>query len=215
MLIDLHSHTWPASDDSVLDPDQLIERSKAAGIDAVCLTEHNTFWDPARVDALSRKHGILVLPGCEVTTDEGHMLVFGLHQYDFGMFHIRRLVAMVSAADGAMVAAHPYRRQMPWYPDKPDQYEDALERAGRREAYKHVAALETENGRGTPQENEFSHRLATRLQLPETAGTDSHALVDIARCATYFESDVKTVDDLIRELKTGRFHPLALKGARA
>src|SRR3989304_2201581 len=46
MLIDLHTHTRPLSHDSLLTPDDLIEAAKAAGLDAVCLTEHDFTWDP-------------------------------------------------------------------------------------------------------------------------------------------------------------------------
>ncbi|SVD12573.1 uncharacterized protein METZ01_LOCUS365427, partial [marine metagenome] len=35
MLVDLHSHTWPRSHDSVLNPDDLIERAKKAGLDGI------------------------------------------------------------------------------------------------------------------------------------------------------------------------------------
>ncbi|MCL6646022.1 MAG: PHP domain-containing protein, partial [Dehalococcoidia bacterium] len=44
MLIDIHSHTWPRSHDSVLNPDDLIVRAKAAGLDAIVFTEHDTVW---------------------------------------------------------------------------------------------------------------------------------------------------------------------------
>lgn len=213
MLIDLHAHTWPLSDDSLLDPDDLIERTKAAGIDGICLTEHDYFWDIERVRQLAAKHQFLVIPGCEVNTEDGHMLVYGLQNYTYGMHRVRELAQLVEAADGAMVAAHPYRRQMPWYPDNPDDYHRALERAKNNKAYAHVAALETENGRGSERENAFSRRLAEEMRMAQTAGTDSHAQRDIARCATYFEQDIHSLDDLIRELKSGRFYPVTLQGA--
>ena len=47
MLIDLHNHTWPRSHDSVLDPSDLIERARAAGLDGICLTEHDSVWPAA------------------------------------------------------------------------------------------------------------------------------------------------------------------------
>ncbi|MBM3945400.1 MAG: PHP domain-containing protein, partial [SAR202 cluster bacterium] len=78
MLLDLHCHTAPMSDDSILSPDDLVDASKRAGLDGVCLTEHDRFWSFADAQALTKRHGILVLPGCEVTTEDGHMLVFGL-----------------------------------------------------------------------------------------------------------------------------------------
>lgn len=214
MLIDLHSHTWPLSDDSSLDANELIQRSKEAGIDGICLTEHDFFWNEEKVKELAFKHQFLVLPGCEINTDDGHILVYGLHRYVYGMHRTQELARMVEAAGGAMVAAHPYRRLLPWFAQKdPDAYHNAIERGKQVSAYQYVAALETENGRGSEVENAFSHRLAEAMELPETAGTDSHAFADIARCATYFEGDIRSLEDLITELKAGRFYPVALQKA--
>ena len=55
VLIDLHTHTQPLSHDSLLSPDDLIEAAKAAGLDAVCLTEHDFTWDPQAVRELARR----------------------------------------------------------------------------------------------------------------------------------------------------------------
>jgi predicted metal-dependent phosphoesterase TrpH len=49
MLIDLHTHTRPLSHDSLLSPDELIEAAKAAGLDAICVTEHDFAWEPDEV----------------------------------------------------------------------------------------------------------------------------------------------------------------------
>ena len=43
-----------------------------------------------------------------------------------------------------------------------------------------------------------------------TAGSDAHARTDIGRCATRFERDVSNVEDLIEELKAGRFEAVDL-----
>ena len=55
MLIDLHNHTWPRSHDSVLDPEDLVQRAKAAGLDGICLTEHDKIWDHATVKQMEEK----------------------------------------------------------------------------------------------------------------------------------------------------------------
>ena len=85
MLIDIHTHTFPTSDDSTLTPEVLIDRSKILGLDGICLTDHDRFWHPDDIRELSKKHDYLIIPGCEVTTEEGHMLVYGLREYIFGM----------------------------------------------------------------------------------------------------------------------------------
>jgi len=78
MLIDLHTHTAPKSDDSYLKPEELITYAKRAGLDAICLTEHDWFWDEEAIRELCQRHDFLLLPGVEITTEEAHLLVFGL-----------------------------------------------------------------------------------------------------------------------------------------
>lgn len=210
MLIDLHTHTKPLSWDSYLDPDDLIERSKAAGLDGICLSEHDYFWKPEDVAALAKRHNFLVLPAIEINTDDGHILVYGLERYVYGMHRSHELAHHVEAAKGAMVAAHPYRRQMPWYIENERDYHEALVRASRNRAYQYCVALEVINGRGSERENAFSQRLCDLLGMRGTAGTDAHARVDIGRCATEFQRKIETIEDLIEELRAGRFRPVAL-----
>ncbi len=213
MLIDLHSHTWPRSHDSVLSPDDLIVRAQTAGLDAIVFTEHDTVWDHKSIEELRAKHNFLVLAGVEISTDDGHMLVFGIDKYVFGMHRVRELASYVEKADGTMVAAHPYRRQMPWFSRSDEEYAAALDKASRNPAYQYVAALEALNGRGSDKENEFSRRLCEMMKLGATAGTDSHAISDIGKCATYFEKDIHDETELVAELKAGRYHAVDLRSA--
>ncbi len=211
MLIDLHSHTWPRSHDSVLNPDDLIVRAKQAGLDGIVFTEHDTVWDQRSLDEIKAKHDFLVLAGVEISTDDGHMLVFGIDKYVFGMHRVRELHSYVEKSEGVMVAAHPYRRQMPWFSRTEEEYQASLDKAARNPAYQYVKALEELNGRGSDKENEFSRRLAEMLHFPGTAGTDSHAISDIGKCATYFEGPIGDERDLIRALKDGRYYPVDLR----
>lgn len=211
MLIDLHSHTWPRSHDSVLNPDDLITRAKQAGLDAIVFTEHDTVWDQKDVDELRAKHNFLVLAGVEISTDDGHILAFGIDKYVFGMHRSRELASYVEKADGVMVAAHPYRRQMPWFSRSEDEYDAALQKARNNPAYQYVEALEEINGRGSDKENEFSRRLCELMDLRGTGGTDSHAISDIGKCATYFEREIRDERELIAELKAGRFYAVDMR----
>ena len=113
VLIDLHTHTHPLSHDSLLSPDELVDAAKAAGLDAVCLTEHDFFWDHAEAAALSKRHDFLVIPGIEVNTEDGHIVVFGLDRFVYGMHRMHELARLADAAGAVMIAAHPYRRQLP------------------------------------------------------------------------------------------------------
>ncbi len=205
MLIDLHNHTWPRSHDSVLDPKDLAERAKAAGLDGICLTEHDALWPEAEAAKIAEEVGLVVIPGCEVSCDQGHILAWGMEKYVFGMHRVERLAKHVEERGGALVLAHPYRRQIAWK-DNPEDWRTALERATKNAAVPHCVALEVLNGRGKERENRFSLDLAETLEMPGTAGTDSHAVHDIGKVATWFETDsIETWQDLVRELKTGNF----------
>lgn len=211
MLIDLHTHTEPLSHDSLLSPDRLIELAKAAGLHGICLTEHDFFWEPERARALCHRHEFLVIPGIEVNTEDGHVIVFGLEKYVYGMHRMRELAALVEQAGGAMIAAHPYRRQLPFELRHEGDWSEALERAATNPAYPLVTAMESHNGRGSARENAFALELTQRLGLPQAAGSDAHAAADVGRCATEFQREISGLDDLIEELKAGRFRPAMLR----
>jgi predicted metal-dependent phosphoesterase TrpH len=211
LLIDLHTHTRGLSWDSDLSPDELIVEAKAAGLDGICLTEHDFFWDHDAVRDLAKKHSFVVLPGIEINTEDGHVLCFGLQRYVYGMHRWPELAAHVSEAGGVMVAAHPYRRRMPWHPDRDDEYEAALQKAVTNPSFAACVAIERFNGRGSEAENAFSSRVVELTGRPATAGSDSHQRKDIGRCATEFLGRVETLDDLIAELRAGRVREAVLR----
>lgn len=211
MLIDLHAHTWPRSHDSVLNPDDLITRAKTAGLDAIVFTEHDTVWDFKSVEELRVKHDFLVLAGVEISTDDGHILAFGIDKYVFGMHRSRELASYVERAGGTLVAAHPYRRQMPWFSRSEEENQAALEKASRNPAYQYCVGLEEQNGRGSEKENDFSRRLCEMMNLPGTGGTDSHAISDVGKCATYFEAEIHDERELITALKSQKYHAVDLR----
>ena len=206
-LIDLHTHAHPLSHDSALGPDELVEAAKEARLDGICLTEHDFFWDHAEASALAKRHDFLVIPGNEVNTEFGHILVFGLERFVYGMHRLHELSQMVRAADGAMVFAHPYRRQLPFELKHEGDWSDALERAMANQAHDHVDAIETYNGRGSGRENDFSVEICSQAGLPSTAGSDSHQRSDVGVCATSFERTITGLADLIAELRAGRCRP--------
>lgn len=210
MLIDLHVHTRPLSHDSLLTADDAVELAKERGLDAICFTEHDFFWDTDEVRAISKRHDFPVFPGVELNTEDGHFVVFGLREWVYGMHRTGELAAHARSEGGVLIAAHPYRRQLPFELLKEGDWTDAMDRAAANPAYDHVTAMESTNGRGSDRENAFSGELCRRLGLPPVAASDSHEPKDIGVCATDFSMSVSTVEELIAELKAGRFQPVLM-----
>lgn len=214
MIIDIHTHTYPGSDDSFLTPEQLVAEAKRLGLDGVCITEHDGFWAAEDIDGLSRAFDFPIFPGCEVTTEDGHLLVYGLRRYIFGMHRSSFVKRLVDEAGGAIVVAHPYRRTFrPGESETPEGYDRMLDRACRNDVFSLSNAVEVRNGRGSEQENAFSHRIADRLGMPGTGASDAHRPEDLGTFATEFERTVRSLEDLISELRAGRFRSVVLDRA--
>ena len=49
------------------------------------------------------------------------------------------------------------------------------------------------------------------MNLKGTGGTDSHAISDVGKCATYFEREIKDERELIDEIKAGRFYAVDMR----
>jgi hypothetical protein len=99
---------------------------------------------------------------------------------------------------------------MPWHPDRPDEYAEALAKIVANPYLRACAAIERFNGRGAPAENAFANRIVDELGMPGVANSDSHAVKDIGRCATEFLNRVESLEDLIAELKAGRVRAAVL-----
>ncbi len=191
--------------------DELIEAAKAGGLDGVCLTEHDAFWSEEEIRTLSRRHGFLVLGGAELNTDAGHVLVFGLDQYEFGMHKPPVLRARVDQANGVMIGAHPYRRRfLAEAAGDPEARRGMLDRAVDDQFFRVCDAVEGVNGRGKPEENLFSQDLASRLRLHVSGGSDAHRLEQMGSAATRFQNKICNLEDLILELRMGRFEAAVL-----
>jgi len=106
---DCHVHS--VHSDGALTPEQLAAGARAAGLDFIATTEHNTAAAPGRwSDA-----GLLVILGEEVTTANGHWLALGLPAGEVIDWNYRvrdgaidRHVRRVQEAGGLCVAAHPH-----------------------------------------------------------------------------------------------------------
>lgn len=212
LLIDLHCHTYPKSDDGFMSVDELIDEAKTAGLDGVCLTEHDDFWTMSEVQELSRRHGFLVLAGSEINTDAGHALVFGLDRYEFGMHRPEFLADRVRRARGVIIAAHPYRRRfLAEQAQRLGVRDEMLDLACGDDFFRMCTAIEGLNGRGSGVQNQFSQDLGARLERALTAGSDAHRVEQLGTVATEFASGIESLDDLVLQLRDGSCRPVDMR----
>jgi hypothetical protein len=75
-----------------------------------------------------------------------------------------------------------------------------------------VEVIETLNGGSRGTENQDAIALAEEYGYRGIGGSDAHIVSFIGRCATQFERQISCMDDLVRELRGGRFAALSYKG---
>ncbi len=199
MQIDIHTHTRFGSNCSYMDPAELAKQAKVVGLNAVCITEHNMFWEKVDLSRLSREHHMLVLGGVEVSTEYGDILVYGLRESVVGIGSVDELRRLVDDAGGVMIAAHPFRGDM-----LRNGRIDVDEMAA-RPIFELVDAVEIFNGMSSRKEIEFGCEVARRLGLKGTGGSDAHAVHTVGQCVTVFGKDIRDEEELVAELRAGRY----------
>ena len=197
MLIDLHTHSRPYSGDSALTAEELVQRAAEAGLDSVCLTEHDTIRPAAEVRELSERFGLVVLRGMEITTDIGHVLAFGLECYRREFRSVEVLRCAADAEGAAIFLAHPYRG---W--NRPVDWERLPEL---------VHGVEALNGQEHATRNDRALALAPAFAVPGIGGSDTHFLPGLAVCATRLPQLPADEAELAALLLAGRHEAVQLR----
>lgn len=112
---DLHAHT--VHSDGILTVPELAALAVRRGLDFLAVTDHNTISHHASLAAVSRRYGITLLPGQEVTTDRGHAGALG----DVGWIDFRlspdEWLDATEQAGGLLSVNHPIAGADSWlYP---------------------------------------------------------------------------------------------------
>lgn len=198
-VFDLHVHSSDRSRDSGVRAGRIAAQARRRGLDGVVLTEHNAIWSPDELRELSERHGVLVLPGMEVGTDVGHVLVFGLDRYRPELLAIESL-RRIAESEGAVTAiAHPMR-----------PFHGGLH-ASHEQFPRWFDAIEAINGDHADGEGGTYEQLAERLGLAAIGGSDVHSEQAVGRVVTAFESPVEDIAGLVAQLRVASTRPRDLR----
>jgi predicted metal-dependent phosphoesterase TrpH len=218
MLIDLHVHTKLSSDSTILAESYLEAASQSpTPLGAICFTEHRLFPVDPELDTayemLAARFGVRIFKGIEADTDLGHLLIFGVtrelrRRFDLEerMHRAQLMIEVVHDEGGIAIPAHPFRDS--GYGARLD---DLLARVGPA-----LNAIEAINGQNTREQNMAALAACQKLGLTAVGGSDAHFASPkwFMTCATEFERDVTTVEELCAELRAGRARPFQFQDAQ-
>lgn len=160
-------------------------------LDGIAFTEHYSYEVSEPVEELKEKFKgkIRIFRGVELTSPEGHCLVFGANTDALPVRHspVQELITVVNRSGGVVIPSHPYRAG--------SGLGDAITRL------RGICALEGYNGCNMHPYNAKAIEAAETLRLPFTGGSDAHAPQEVGLCYTEFSEEVRDdnlVDLLIR-----------------
>jgi predicted metal-dependent phosphoesterase TrpH len=214
MYLDLHCHSV-VSDDARATVEQYAKwiaslRKKGFQVDGLVLTEHRTFDRDGDYRAVEDAYDLAVFRASELDTDAGHFLVFGVNDDLLRLFDFTDVrmdaVELVRSCDrlGAIaVPAHPGRERVSF-----------IDLAGDRD-FSLVRTVEVLNGGSREWENERARQLVAECGYSGIAGSDAHFVNAIGRNVTEFQDRIRSMDDLVAALRSGRCAARSLDETRS
>jgi predicted metal-dependent phosphoesterase TrpH len=169
-------------------PKALVEKLVAHNfIKVAAVTDHDTVQGLSVTMQLASAYpDILIIPGVEISTAEGDLLVLGTEEAPPKPWTVEGVVDFARDRDCVSVVAHPYR-------------EYGMGDIARN--YK-VDAIEVLNGESSSHANKLAQELAKSMALPGLAGSDAHQPSEV--CSVYTEVQAGLdVDEILKALKKG------------
>lgn len=199
MLIDMHLHEVTYSTDSFINLDQIVSVARQRGLDAVCITDHDSMGLNEYAEAYSRKVDFPIFVGIEFLTLRGDITAWGIEDYPTVQTTAQAFIDHVQTTGGFCVSCHPFRNN----------------NRGLEEHLKDVVNLhgvEVLNGSTSLEANRKALRYARELGLKPIGASDAHTIHQIGKFATWLPEKVNTLKDFVAQLHSRPTRPAIWNG---
>ena len=186
LACDLHVHS-NFSKDGESSIEEILKRAEEAGLDAIAITDHDSVDGVKR--ALVCTTTVLVIPGIEVSTKQGHLLVLGVTDLIPAGLDVIVTVEIARRMGALAILPHPYH-----------MWRHGVARR-KKAGMDIVDAVEVFNSRYiVGSANTKAARIAKRLGKPCVGGSDAHnaRFVGFGRTFVDAEKNVPAILDAIR-----------------
>lgn len=194
---DFHIHTIYSAD-SVIQPKTLVDMLAAHSfIKVAAVTDHDSVRGcRATVELASAYPDILVIPGVEISTEQGDVVVLGTDELPPKPWTPEVVVDFAKSIGGVSIVAHPYR---------------AYGMGDRARNY-NVDAIEVLNGGSSQDANNQAKELAKSLGLPGTAGSDAHQVSELFSVYNKVDATLD-IDEVLKAVKKGSVSAQVTRGS--
>lgn len=185
MKFDLHLHTvysaetkWPF--ESIIKPLDLVKTTIKRNMDGIAVTDHDTLKGVSECLKIvnQRKLDLKIIAGIEITSEKGHILGLGIEEWDGSKKRsAEETIDVIGESGGVAVAAHPFASN----PFRKSVGDDL----GKFD----FDGIETLNYRTSKKANQIASKVAKKLDIGVTAGSDAHIISDIGKVWTVCDGE--------------------------
>ncbi len=192
MEIELHAHTHHSRGEKIpveafMSPTELVREAKRLRLDAVAITDHSTTDGWKEALEAGKRYNIIVIPGIEIETKEGHLIGLALNEQIPDNLSVEETVERIREQGGLSVAPHPYD----------------LRRKGIRDNFVKADAVEIFDSINIDRiSNTIAEKRARKAGKPMVVGSDAHSIEMLGRSIN--RVDAHDLDSAIREIRAGR-----------
>jgi hypothetical protein len=189
LKFDLHVHT-NYSPDGFSSVKETLKIAKLRALNGLAITDHDT--TSAINEALKLKGDLVIIPGAEISTENGHLLALGITETIQSKLPMVDTIEKIHELGGIAVIPHPCMLFS-------CVNKSILEKSK-------IDAIEVINSKLFPfyKKIEQSKRLAEQLKKPQTAGSDAHLPSEIGGAYTIIFSKSTEIDDILHAVKQGK-----------
>lgn len=178
----MHIHTT-FSNDGRIDPYEAIELALERGLGCIAITDHNSF---EAFDLIKDDGRVIVVPGEEVSSAEGHILAYGIDSFIQRGLSVLDTIDAIHDAGGYAFAAHPYR----WWSGLGEDVTLSNPFDG----------IEAANARSYRKDNRNAAALAKRIGCPVSAGSDAHTPPNLGSGYLTLSEDLSSWEEVVAEM---------------
>jgi predicted metal-dependent phosphoesterase TrpH len=166
-------------------------------IKVAAVTDHDSVRGcRATMDLASAYPDILIIPGVEISTPNGDMVILGTEEMPPRPWSPQEIADYAKSIDAVAIVAHPFR-----------QYG-----MGDLARNLKVDAIEVLNGGSSLAANKQAKELAQEMGLPGTAGSDAHQVSELFSVNTQIQADLD-VDEILKAIRNGSISAQPTRGS--
>ena len=189
LTCDLHVHS-SYSKDGESSVEEILRAAESAGLDVIAITDHDTV-DGAK-KAISLPSSVLVIPGIEVSTKQGHLLVLGVTEIIPAGLDVVETVNIARRMGALLILPHPYH-----------VWRHGVARR-KKAGMSVVDAVESFNSRYiVGSANKKAARIARRLGKPCVGGSDAHNAKFVGFGRTYVDAE-RNIPAILEAVRAGK-----------